>query len=94
MRWLDGLKVLLLMTCRDAAPLIALGMDQKLAAQDHTAVRLHLAICRSCRRYRGQLALLRRVLALFDSARLRSGGQLLSPEARARIQAELDRRSA
>ncbi len=90
MKWLGGLKILLLMTCRDAAPLIAQGMDQELGTPDRVAVGAHLVICRSCRRYRKQLNLLRQVLSLIGSRELRVGLEQLSPQARARIGSGLE----
>ena len=90
MKWLDALKTVLLMNCREAAPLIAEAMEQKLAVQDRVAVRLHLAICGSCRRYRGQLSLLRRVLMLIGSTRVSSDQSQLSADARARIRFGLE----
>jgi len=91
MKWWDGLKTVLLMTCQGAAPLIAHAIDQKLAAQDRAAVQLHLGICRNCRRYRGQLLLMRRVLSLIAPRPLQADGDQLSADAKARIRVELER---
>jgi len=91
MRWWRGLKSLLFMTCRDAAPLISQAMDRTLAAQDRAALRAHLSICPSCRRYRGQLVLLRRVLVFVHAHSLRPGVERLTPQARTRIRLELER---
>lgn len=91
MKWLRGAKSLLFMTCRDAAPLISRAMDQKLARQDRAAVKLHLAVCASCRRYRGQLAFLRRVAARIGGPSLRSDASALPPLAKTRIRVRLER---
>lgn len=90
MRWARALKLALFMTCRDAAPRISHTMDRRLSLEDRTAVRLHLTICSSCRRYRRQLALLRRVLALVPHYPLRATDEPLPPAARARIRRSLE----
>ena len=91
MKWLRTAKSLLLMTCRDAAPLISRAMDQKLPRQDRAAVGLHLTVCASCRRYRGQLSALRRLLAQFGGPGLPSDTSPLSPQAKTRIRIQLER---
>jgi predicted anti-sigma-YlaC factor YlaD len=90
MRWTRALNLALFMTCRDAAPRISHGMDRTLSLEDRTAVRLHLAICPSCRRYRRQIALLRRVLALMPHYPNRAGDEPLPAAARARIRRALE----
>lgn len=54
------LKVLTL-RCREAAPLVSEAMDHPLPRVERIALRMHLLICRWCRRYRAQLARLRAV---------------------------------
>jgi predicted anti-sigma-YlaC factor YlaD len=93
MSYLRGLKLLLFLTCREAAPLLSRAMDQALAAQERAALRVHLWICPSCRRYRGQLALIRRVLTACREHVLRAVSNPLPRETRARIHAELARRA-
>ena len=90
MRWLRNLKLLLLMTCRDAAPLISYAMDRRLAAADRAALRVHLSICPSCRRYRGQLVFLRGVLAHLGNIEWAPADfEPLAPEARVRMRLRL-----
>lgn len=94
MKWVLGLRSVLFMTCRDAAPLISHAIDRELPPLDRTAVRLHLSICPSCRRYRGQLTLIRRVLLhLRDRPPVKPWTRVeaLSPEASARIRRALER---
>lgn len=90
MSWLRGLQFLLVMTCRDVAPLISRAMDQRLGTTDRTAIRLHLAVCPSCRRYRGQLTLLRRVLALVHGLGPGFHAESLSLESRRHIRKVLE----
>jgi predicted anti-sigma-YlaC factor YlaD len=82
---------MLFMRCREAAALISHAMDRPLPPEDGAALHVHLAICPACRRYRGQLALLRRVLRLVE-IEPPAGVRLLSPEARTRIHLSLERR--
>ena len=90
MNWLGGARSILFMTCREAAPLISQRMDRPLARVDGTAVRLHLAVCASCRRYRGQLGFLRRLLEQIGRAEpAPTAAARLSVEARARIGVKL-----
>jgi hypothetical protein len=93
MKWLRALNRLLFFTCREAAPLLSRAMDQVLSAQDRLALRIHLWICPSCRRYRGQLALIRRVLAAYREHLLRACVSPLPEHARMRIRSELQRRA-
>jgi hypothetical protein len=91
MTWTRPLKLLLFMTCREAAPRISRGMDRMLPPLDRTAVRLHLSICPCCRRYRRQLTLLGRVAVLL---RHRPPSRLVEPlpqQARERIRLALGR---
>ena len=94
MKLLRALRLVLTLTCRDAAPLLSRAMDQAPAVQDRAALRVHLWLCPSCRRYRGQLAFIRRVLTAYGANML---GVLVSPlpgHARERIRSELARRAA
>jgi predicted anti-sigma-YlaC factor YlaD len=91
MKWVRGLRSLLFLTCRDAAPLISHAIDRELPPLDRTAVRLHLSICPSCRRYRGQLTWMRRVLALSCDRLTGPGVEPLSRQARSRIRLALQR---
>ncbi len=91
MRWWRGLNSMLFMRCRSAAALISHAMDRRLPPEDSAALYVHLAICPACRRYRGQLALLRRVLLLVG-VHPPTGGAPLSSEARTRIRVALEHR--
>jgi predicted anti-sigma-YlaC factor YlaD len=91
MSWLHGLKSLLFLTCRDAVSLMSQAMDRNPESADRASLRMHLAICPGCRRYYGQLALLRRALLLVHAYPPRQGNHLLPPQARARIALGLGR---
>ena len=93
MRWMRGLRLFLCMSCRDAALLISQATDRQLPPWDRAAVRLHLSICRPCRRFRGQLSLLRRILILFRDHPPGPDLESLPTPARSRIRLELERRA-
>jgi len=89
MRWWRGLNSMLFMRCREAAPLISHSMDRPLPPEDSAALHVHLVLCPACRRYRGQLALLRRVLRLVQ-IEPPSLARTLPSDARTRIRVALE----
>lgn len=66
MSFLRSLKMILTLKCREASALIAEGADRELTAAERWALRLHLAYCSSCRRFRQQLAFLHRLWLEID----------------------------
>jgi hypothetical protein len=88
-----ALRLLLTLTCRDAAPLLSRAMDRAPAAPERAALRVHLWICPPCRRYRAQLELIRRVLSACRWGAPRDCAQPLPEAARARIRSVLARRA-
>lgn len=62
MSFIRSMKLILSLKCREASALIAEGADRELTSAERWALRLHLAYCSSCRRFRQQLAFLRRLL--------------------------------
>jgi hypothetical protein len=92
MKPLRAIRLVLLLTCRDAAPLLSRAIDQALAASERAALRVHLWICPSCRRYRGQLDLIRRVVSSYGVNTLEVGLKPLPEDAKARVRLELARR--
>jgi hypothetical protein len=83
----NGLLHVLTLHCEEASELASRELDEALPALDRAALMCHLLVCRSCRRFRAQIHLIR------DSVRRRgrrlaeiaaTEGQL-SPEARHRI---------
>ena len=56
-----------------------------------TAMHLHLAICPSCRRYRGQLTLMHRILLHLHDYPPVTRAERLSPTGRARLRLALKR---
>jgi hypothetical protein len=91
MRALRALRLLLFLTCREAAPMLSRAMDRPPAGPERAALRVHLWICPSCRRYRAQLGLVRSVLARCRAGMLQVCLRPLPEAARARIRLGLTR---
>ena len=58
-----GIVKILSLPCDVSTRIISDGMDRGLSRKERLALRLHLLICRPCRRFRAQLSLLRRIVA-------------------------------
>jgi len=75
-------------SCHDMSRLSSQAMDTRLPWATRVRMRLHYLICAWCRRYRKQLALLRRAVSRLGS-NVPEAGPVLPAEARARIRAHL-----
>ena len=62
MRFPADLCMLFTLSCRLASQLLSKAQDTPLTRTERAALRLHLLICRSCRRFNRQLILLRQIL--------------------------------
>ena len=81
-----------MLSCKDVTKLVSESMDRTLPLGKRVGVRLHLLICKLCRRYERQLLLIRetaRRLAAIEDPPVLSAGELLSAEARERIRRSL-----
>lgn len=84
-----------MLTCKDASRLISERQERSLGIGELWALRLHLWLCVSCRRFARQLGLLRRVLrTLLRRMETDVDGPELAPEARERIRKVLAERNA
>ena len=77
-------------TCRETTELASRAMDERLTFADRMAMRVHLAICENCARFNRQLQDMRRLFRAETAAGDDAGR--LSPEARQRIEIELQKR--
>ena len=62
---LHNIKMVLSLSCRHASVLLSRAQDGPLTFSERLAVRMHLLICRSCRRFSRQLSLIRQTLKAF-----------------------------
>lgn len=75
-------------TCHDMSRLSSQALDTTLPRVTRIRMRFHLLICRWCRRYRAQLALLRKSISRLGTEAPETGPGLPS-EARDRIRKKL-----
>jgi predicted anti-sigma-YlaC factor YlaD len=83
---LNGLLQVLTLRCEAASELMSRELDETLPRLSRAALSCHLLACRSCRRFRGQMRVIR--AAVRRGRRLPAGtdeSEGLSPEARLRI---------
>jgi hypothetical protein len=57
-----------MLSCKQASQLISQSLEQPLAMRERFALKLHLLICRYCRRFRQQLQAIRIALKLTAQA--------------------------
>jgi hypothetical protein len=84
------LMVRVMPSCRDISQLISDGMDRNLPLRKRLSIRLHVGMCRLCRRYEKQLRLLRRGFGYYADPDKNAAEKSLSPEAKARLEALAD----
>jgi hypothetical protein len=92
MRWLRnlaGAPGTLSPTCKKATRLLSEAMDRRLSFFEKFGLRLHLFLCKWCRRYGEQLKFLRSAARECQEHESRQEPQRLSPEARERIKQRL-----
>jgi len=51
-----------MLSCREVTRRVSEGLDRELAFGERVALRAHFLICKSCRNFEDQLALLRRAM--------------------------------
>lgn len=76
-------------TCQEAARLISDARERQLPAIDRIGLRLHLAICGACRRYKRGLEYLSRLLQSKAALDTVSDEARLSDAAKARMQEKI-----
>ena len=82
MRWMP--------TCKQATELASREMDEHLPLLNRLGLKMHLAMCRNCRRFTVQLEEMRRLFRIETGENDDTPG--LDPEARRRIESELHRK--
>ena len=76
--------------CSEVTKLISKSMDQDLPFMQKVGVRIHLAMCRYCSRYKRQLELMRKFIKEAIDAEIVPAPPLtLSPQARERMKQRL-----
>ncbi len=87
MSWTARLARILTLRCEGATELMSRGMDERLGVAERVALRGHLLVCRSCRRFARQVALVHAVVRgrAARGEEAVAGDEGLGEEARARI---------
>jgi predicted anti-sigma-YlaC factor YlaD len=82
-----GLLRILTLRCESASELTSRELDEPLGGLERAALWGHLLVCRSCRRFRGQMRVIRTALRLRDRRPRAAAAEdeALSQEARHRI---------
>ena len=82
-RWLANMHLILTLKCEDSSRLVSAGFDRQLSWSEWLAMRLHVSICRSCRRFRRQVTMLQQAIrSRFESE---AATEKLSTEGKQRI---------
>ena len=79
------------MICKTAAELLSRAADAPLTAGERVTLAIHLMVCGACRRFKRQLARLEEYAATLADADAGAEGVELTPEARGRIAAAIER---
>lgn len=79
-----------MLNCKEVTQLISNDLERKLTLGQRLGLKLHLLICHLCRNYARQLRFLHRIAPAIDAHIEAQQDQPLSPEAKARIRAELE----
>jgi hypothetical protein len=83
MNWISKTVRVLMPNCREAIRLQSDALDRSLSFWQRAGLRVHLLLCKWCRRYGRQIAFLR--TAAHDFEHNHSSGQPMPAEARERI---------
>jgi hypothetical protein len=88
-RGLSGVVTLISPSCKEVTRLQSQAMDRRLSLVERCGLRLHLLLCKWCRRYGIQLKFLRVAAHQCEEPKTLPSPQGLSPEARERIKQKL-----
>lgn len=83
----------LLPSCKEAARLQSEALDKKLSLLQRIGLRLHLTMCKLCKRYSQQIRYLRAMAGESSQDESLPPSRCLSTEARARIQRKINSES-
>ena len=76
-------------SCREAARLQSKALDGGLLLSERVGLRIHLFLCKWCRRYGNQITFLRETAHMYDLKMTEPASPGLSDEARERIKKRL-----
>jgi len=76
--------------CSEISQLLSTGMDQKMSLWQRMSVRVHLVLCKMCRRYRDQLRLIHDASSCYGDPEKNDTEEGLSTEAKERLKQAID----
>lgn len=80
-----------MMSCSDVSELVSKSMGERLVRRERWAVKMHLMLCKMCRRYAAQLRFLQKITGRHEACAVEEKCNVkLSAHARQRIQREID----
>ncbi len=85
------LMVRVMPSCRDVSQLISEGMDRHLPLRKRLSLRLHVSMCKYCRRYEKQLHYLHEGVDHYADPEKNTVEKSLPPAARERLEKALER---
>lgn len=80
-----------MLTCKEASQLASEMHDRKLSRRERIALRIHIWMCRNCRRFEKQLTFLRRALPRGVQEGRFPADKSLPPDSKARIRERLQK---
>jgi hypothetical protein len=80
------LRMIFSLSCEEASHLASDALDRELSRSERWALRLHLLVCRGCRRFKQQLDLMRALVSKSPDTRHRSMSEQLPQLSAARRQ--------
>ena len=87
------LMVRVMPACRDISQLSSDGMDRNLPLRKRLSIRLHVSMCKFCRRYEKQLHLLREGVGHYADPEANVVEKSLSPAAKEKLERALAERA-
>lgn len=88
------LMVRVLPSCRDISQLISAGMDRNLPLRKRLSIRLHVSMCKYCRRYEKQMHLLHEGVGYYADPEMNVVEKSLSPAAKKKLEQTLRTRQS
>jgi hypothetical protein len=90
---ISDIKKILTLNCEESARLLSTRQDSSLGRTEQLALRLHLMICRACRRYNKQLQFIRKLFQALHKKDMVSSEFKISDEKRKHIKKMVNEKS-
>lgn len=94
--WQEETKLPIVTSCKQAARLVSISVERKLAVREFLSMRIHLLMCKTCTRYNNQIKALRKIFLRHEEILENTPAasrERLDPKVKESIKAELVKRS-